>query len=71
MVDFKKEIVDHVTGEIDSSILDESADNEVAVPSVHFVESPARHDVRLLQIKKTWPFDRADVDLSQLLNHDG
>ena len=48
--DLKKEILNHPAGQFDASIAHQAANNEIAVPPVHFVESSAGNNVRVFEI---------------------
>src|SRR5215472_18869264 len=50
---FVEKILNHAFRQFRAMIAKQAADDEIAVPAVHFVELPARHDVWMLQIKKS------------------
>jgi hypothetical protein len=52
MLNLKKEVLHRPAGQIYAPALKQSKNDEVAVPSVHLVESPARDDVRVRQVKQ-------------------
>src|SRR5215467_3221878 len=60
---FKKEILDHAFGKFDLSILQEPAHDEITVPSVHLIESAARHDVFVFEVEQSLRTKRRRIDL--------
>src|SRR5436853_2758920 len=52
MLDLEQKIVHHVPGKIEPAISKKSDDDEVAVPSIHFIESSAGDNVAILQIEQ-------------------
>ncbi len=64
----EEKVFDHATGEVDPAVAQQSQDDEVAVPAVHFVEASAGHHVLVLQIEQTVRMDCAGVDFAKLMN---
>ncbi len=50
--DFEEEILYHTPSEIELSVFDKSAHDEVTVPSIHFIEPAARDNVRIGQVEQ-------------------
>src|SRR5208283_1177269 len=63
----EKEIFDHAPGEVDFTGAKQSANDEVAVPSVHFVEAAAGNDIGVLEIEKPWRAEGIGVDLTEVM----
>ena len=63
MLDFEKEVLHHAAGQIDAAVAQQSEDDEVAVPTVHFVESATRNHVLVLEIEQAGS-DLGRIDLS-------
>src|SRR5437660_1842172 len=66
MLDFEQEIVHHVAGKVEPAIAEKSDDDEVAVPSVHFVESSAGDNVAVLQVEQAGRIDGLGRARSQM-----
>ena len=66
MLNFKEKIVDDAAGEGDAVIVEESFDDEEAVPAVHFVEAAAGDDVGVGEIEQSGRLDLRGVDLSEV-----
>src|SRR5580692_541010 len=49
MLNFKQEIIYHPSGEADVTGAQQAPDDEVTVPAIHLVESPAGNDIRVFQ----------------------
>src|SRR6266403_2490140 len=57
MLNLEQKIVHHVPGKIEPPVAEKSHHDEVAVPSVHFVESSAGDNVAILQIEQAGRID--------------
>jgi hypothetical protein len=55
MLDLVKEILNHSLCQASAMVSKQTADDEIAVPAVHFVELAARDYVRVLEIKQPVP----------------
>src|SRR5205807_6608036 len=66
VLDFEQEIVHHVPGKVEPAIAEKSDDDEVAVPSVHFVEPSAGDDVAVLQVEQAGRINRLSRARSQM-----
>src|SRR5450755_4955785 len=64
MFDFEKEILNHAPCQIDSPITQQAQNDEVAVPTIHFVESAAWDYVLVLEVKQAGS-DLPRVDLTR------
>ena len=64
MFDFEEEIFHHAPGQIDASVTQQSENDEVAVPAVHFVESPTRDYILVLEVEQAGS-DFPGIDLSR------
>src|SRR5260221_11331896 len=64
----EEKVFDHATGEVDPAVAQQSKDDEVAVPAVHFVEASAVHHVLVLQTEQTVRMDCGGVDFAKLMN---
>src|SRR6516225_3007868 len=49
VLNLKEKILNHSSGHLRLVVSDESSDNEITVPAVHFIESTAGDDVRIWQ----------------------
>ncbi len=56
VLDFEEEVFYHSACEVHASVVDQSEENEVAVPSIHLVEAASWHDVAIRQVEQ--PLDR-------------
>src|ERR1700686_23493 len=50
--DLEEKIVDHSAREVQPSIAQKTADNEIAIPSVHFIEAAAGNNVFILEVEE-------------------
>src|SRR5262245_44884421 len=50
-------------------ILNQSSDDEVAVPAIHLIESSAGDDVFFRQIEQTIRLDFSGIDFTELINY--
>src|SRR5580658_4750370 len=64
--DLEEKILDHVSSELGSVVVDQAEDDEVAVPAVHFVEAASWYDVGIGKIKQTFDGDFGDADISHM-----
>src|SRR5882762_2360383 len=71
MLHLEQKIVHHVPGKIESTIAKKSHDDEVAVPSVHFIESSAGDNVTVLQIEQAGRIDGLGSARSQVTRGGG
>ena len=62
--DFEEEVFNHAASEIDAVIFDETENDEVAVPAVHFVKATTRHDVTVWQIKQALVRDFSNTHIA-------
>ena len=51
MRNLKEEIFHHPPRQVDPAIAQQTDDNEITIPAVHFIESAARHDVTIFEKK--------------------
>lgn len=61
-----EEIFDHAASEVGTMVVDEAEEDEVAVPSVHFIEASAGDHVAVGQIEEALFGDFADFDISHV-----
>src|SRR5580704_15229238 len=47
MLDFKEEVLHHSARQIDSTIVQQPQNDEITVPTIHFVETPTGHNVTI------------------------
>src|ERR1700730_4220382 len=66
--DLEEKVFDHATGKVGPAIAQQTQDDEVAVPAIHFVEASAGHHVLVLQIEQTMGMDCVGVDFAELMN---
>src|SRR5882762_6773642 len=66
--DLEEEVFHHATGEVGPAVAQQTQDNEVAVPAVHFVEASAGHDILVLEIEQTMGMDCVGVDFAKFMN---
>src|SRR6202049_2993751 len=71
ILNFKKEVLDHTARQVDSSVADQAQNNEVAIPTVHFIESAARHDILVRQVEQPMGLDTLRVELAELVDRSG
>src|SRR5579871_6716566 len=57
VLNLEEEIFHHAARQLHPSGLQKATNDEITVPSVHFVESPAWHDVVVRKIKQTGWFE--------------
>ena len=50
--DLVEEVVGHVARELQFAVAKQTELDEIAVPAVHLVEAPARHDVRIREVEE-------------------
>jgi hypothetical protein len=53
VIHFEDEIIENASEKVCSTALEKAQLNEVTVPTIHFIESSARYDVRVRQIKQS------------------
>ena len=70
VLDLEEEVIDHAARQFDASGAQQAANDEVAVPAVHFVEASAGHNVFVREIKQAVRLDLRGVDLAQAMNLD-
>ena len=70
VLDLKEKILHHPLRQLDAFVAQQSANDEVAVPPIHLVESSARHDVLVRQIQKPRGIDFVRIDFAEIVNHD-
>ena len=58
MVDLVEKVIDHAAGELDLPIMQQPEQDEVAVPAVHLIKPPARHDIGVGQVEQPMLFER-------------
>src|SRR6266404_7485754 len=66
--DLEEKVLDHATGEVGPAVAQQTEDDEVAVPAIHFVEASAGHNVLILQIEQTVGMDCVGIDFAELMN---
>jgi hypothetical protein len=66
--DFEQEILDHTLGKVDAAVSDQAANDEIAVPAVHFVELAARDDVGMTQKEQAFGFNVGIVEFALRIN---
>src|ERR1700731_4332170 len=71
VLEFKEKILNHTARQIDSPVAHQSQNNEVTIPSIHFVETAARHDVTVWQEKQTLRRDRFHSGFARMLDNQG
>src|SRR5438309_9826054 len=69
--DLEKKVFDHATGEVSPAVAQQTQDDEVAVPAIHFVEASAGHHVLVLQIEQTVGMDCVGIDFAELMDRLG
>src|SRR6266849_1618836 len=65
MLDFKEEVLHHAAGQVDPAVAQQSPDDEIAVPPVHLVESPAGDHIVVFEIEQPGRADFAGINLSR------
>ena len=68
MFDLKEKILYHSLREIDAVVSYQTANDEVTVPAVHFVESSAGDNVVVLEIEQSSRIDLSRIDFAELVN---
>ena len=68
MLDLVEEILHHSFREIRVTVLNQPKDDEITVPSVHFIEPAAGNDVFVGQIKESCVGDFTRLDVSDVLD---
>ena len=68
VVDLKEEILHHASCEIESAVFKKAANNEVAVPTVHFIEASAWDDVRIGQVEQALHRKTRRINLAEAGN---
>ena len=68
MLDLKKEIVDHPTRQLQATRAQQAANNEVTVPTIHFVETSAGDDIFVRQVQQPVRLNLAGIDLAQAMD---
>ena len=71
MRDFEEEIFYHPTRQVDSAVAQQSDDDEITIPAVHFIESAAGHYVTIFEVKQSMRLDVSDINFSGTANRDG
>src|ERR1700687_1372606 len=69
MLDLKEKILHHPLRQLDSLVLHEPANDEVAVPTIHLVESSAGNHVLVVQVQQARRFEIAGVHLAKLMDY--
>src|SRR3974390_3219546 len=69
MLDLEKEVFHHSACQFDAPGTHKSADDEIAVPTVHFVETPARYDIGMFQVEKSMRVEGVRVNFARLVEH--
>ena len=70
MLNLEKEVFHHAPGKINPAGPDQSEDNEVAIPTIHFVETAARNNIFVLEIQQPRSNLRG-IDLPRRSNDSG
>ena len=65
MFNLEKEVLHHSARQIDPAIFQQPADNEVTVPTIHFVEAPSGNDVTVLKVQQPRWRQFVGIDLSR------
>jgi hypothetical protein len=68
VLDLEEEVFDHALCKLCFSILNEPKDDEVAVPSIHFVEAATRNDVAIGKVEQTFDGDLGDAHIAHVLD---
>src|SRR5580658_11292719 len=69
MFNLKKEVVHHAACKFQPPVSQQTADNKITIPSIHFIETSARHDILIFQIKQSWRLNGIGVRFPQLMNN--
>src|ERR1700730_2659749 len=65
--DLKEKIFNHTSRQIDSAVANQSANNEITVPSVHFVEAAAGDYIFIFEVEKARGIQAVGVNFSWVM----
>ena len=71
MLDFEEEVIDHALAERFAMFGFKTKKDEIAVPSVHFVEASAGHDVGIGQIEEALCGQLFGMDVADFIDAAG
>src|ERR1017187_2599967 len=71
VLNFEEEVVDHATRQFDAPGANEPANNEVTIPPVHFIETPAENYIFVFQIEQSMRLNLGGIDFTEMMNLDG
>src|SRR6202008_4368715 len=66
----KEKILDHAAGKLQPVVAHQAANDEVAVPAVHFIESASGHNVPIFQVEQPGS-EIVGIDFAQVLDQLG
>ena len=67
--DLKEKILHHSARQIDSPVAHQAANDEVAVPAVHFVEAAAGNDVAIFQEEQSGRIEAVGVHFARVMDY--
>ena len=71
VLDLEEKVIDHSASQFHAPRIQQSPNDEVAVPAVHFVEAPARHNIFVRKIEQTVRLNLCRINFAQTMNLDG
>ncbi len=63
VIELEEEVFDHALGEGDALIAEQAQNDEIAVPTIHFVELAAGNDVRVFEVEQAFILNAGEIHL--------